>query len=473
MGIPGLLATLFLPWLLGVVWLRARWLKADNLDWPTLLGYGYLAGALMTTLTMRLLGLLGMRLGFLNIALTLTILIALGVWAGRGMPWQGLRLGSDWRALAGWHRAAFAGLMGLVAVRLAGLGLEIIWQPLYAWDAWSHWATKARVWFELGHLAPFASYDIWLQTDGVFTDRAPHYPPAIPLLQVWTSLGLGRWDDVLMSLPWLMCAIALVMAFYGQARQWGIAPLFAMMFTYFLLSLPLLDTHVALAGNADLFLGAVYGLAAFAFFHWTRSRATWQGVMAILLGAGCILLKQPGIGWALTLLPAFWVALAPRAGLIGTLLLGTLALAGLLLFGQNGFNLLGYSLKLAYTPVWLPLWDNLAVLDNWHLLFYLVVAALLVFLPRLFAPAYRAMTVAMGSALAFVLAIFFFTHVGAWVEDYTVINRALLHLVPMLLFYVMVLCWEASGSKPAIAAAGQADQAEEAATGIRPVGQTH
>lgn len=460
MEIPGLLASLCLPWLLGAVWLRARWLKSDDIAWPALLGYGYLAGALGATLVMRLLDLLGVRLGFLNISLSLVMLIALGIWAGRGMPWRGLRIGSDWRALAGWRKAAFAGLLGLVAVRLAGLSLEIVWQPLFPWDAWSHWATKARVWYETGHLIPFAHQDVWLQGGNVYYDRAPHYPPAIPLLQAWTNFGLGRWDDTLMNLPWLMGAIALAMAFYGQARQWGIAPLFAMMFTYFLMSLPMLDAHVALAGYADLFLGVVYGMAAFAFFHWTRSRDTWQGAMAILLGAGCILLKQPGIGWALTLLPAFWVALAPRAGLIGTLISGVLGLAALLLFGQGGFNLLGYSLKFAYTPVWLPLWDNLAVLDNWHLLFYLVAAALLLSLPRLFAPAYRAMTVVVCAALAFVLVIFFFTHISLWIEDYTVVNRALLHLVPMLMFYVMVLFWEASGNLSVITATGQTDQVE-------------
>lgn len=442
MGIPGLLAALFLSWLLGVVWLRVRWLKADNIAWPTLLGYGYLAGALATTQVMRLLDLLDLNLGFASVALTLALLIALGLWGGRDMAWRGLRMGSDCRAIAGWYRAAFAGLLALVAIRLGGLGLEVIWQPLYSWDAWSQWATKARVWYELGHLAPFVSSDVWLQSTDVFTDRAPHYPPTVPLLQVWTGFGLGRWDDALMNLPWLMGAVALALAFYGQARQWGITPLFAMMFTYFLVSLPLLDTHVALAGNADLFLGAIYGLAAFAFFHWVRSRDTWQGTMAILLGAGCILIKQPGIGWALTLLPAFWVALAPRAGLIGTAVFGVLGLAVLLIFGQNGFNLLGYSIKLVFTPVWEPLWNNMAILDNWHLLFYLVVAALLLSLPRLFVPAYRAMTILVSTALTFVLVIFFFTHVSAWVEDYTVVNRALLHLVPMLLFYVMVLFWE-------------------------------
>lgn len=445
MEIPGLLAALFLPWLLGVAWLRARWFKADNIAWPTLLGYGYLAGALATTLVMRLLDAAGMRLGFLNIALTLTLLIVLGIWAGRGMPWRDWRMGKDWHGLAGWHRAAFAGLLGLVAIRLGGLGLEVIWQPLFPWDGWSQWATKARVWYEIGHLAPFVPQDIWLQGGSAYYDRASHYPPAIPLLQVWMSFGLGRWDDALMNLPWLMGAIALALAFYGQARQWGIAPLFAMMFTYFLLSLPLLDSHVALAGNADLFMGAVYGLAAFAFFHWARSRDTWQGAMAIFMGLGCMLIKQPGIGWALTLLPALWVALAPRAGLIGTLILGALALIALLFFGQGGFSLLGYNLEFKFTPVWAPLWENLAILDNWHLLFYLVAAALLLSLPRLFAPAYRAMTIVVSVALVFVLFIFFFTHVSAWVEDYSTVNRALLHLVPMLLFYVMVLFWEASG----------------------------
>ena len=444
MDILGLLATLFLPWLLGVAWLRLPWLKGGAVAWPTLLGYGYLAGALATTLVMRLLDAVGIRLGFLNIALALGLLIALALWAGRGMPWQGRRIGADWQQLAGWHRAAFAGLLLLMVIRLGGLGLEVIWQPLFPWDAWSQWATKARVWYELGHLVPFVPPDTWLQGGGAYYDRAPHYPPAIPLLQTWTSFGLGRWDDSLMNLPWLMAAIALVMAFYGQARQRGIAPLFAMMFSYFLLSTPMLDTHVALAGEADLFLGAVYGLAAFAFFHWTRSRDTWQGAMTILLGAGCILIKQPGIGWALTLLPALWVALAPRAGLIGTVILALLGLAWVLLFGQGGFSLLGYTLKLAFTPVWVPLWDNVAILDNWHLLFYLAAAALLLFLPRLLALPYRAMTTLVVAALVFICAIFFFTYVSAWVEDYTVVNRALLHLVPMLLFYLMVLFWEAS-----------------------------
>ena len=443
MEVLGLLVALFFPWLLGVVWLRCCWLKDDNINWPTLLGYGYLAGVLMTTQMMRLLDAVGMRLGFLNVALTLTLLIALGIWCGRAVMWRhGLSVGTDWHGLAKWHKAAFAGLLALLVVRLSGLGLEVIWQPVFPMDAWTAWATKARVWFEFGHLAPFVPTEIWLKKSGVFTDGGPYYPPAIPLLQVWTCFGLGRWDDSLMNLPWLLCAIALSMAFYGQARQWGIAPLFAMMFTYFLLSLPMLDTHVALAGYADLFMATFYGLASFAFFHWSRSRNSWQGVVAILIGAGCVLIKRPGICWELTLLFALWVALAPRAGSIGLSILVGLGLAVLLLFDLKGFKLLEYPLEFTFTPVWSPILVNLAIFDNWHLFFYMLAAALFLSLPRLFAPAYRAMTVLVCAAWAFLLMVFFFTQASQWVATSMLVNRALLHLVPMLMFYMMVLFWE-------------------------------
>lgn len=455
MEIMGLLATIFLPWLLGVAWLRVRWLKAGEIEWPLLLGYGYLAGALGVTLLMRLMDVVGIRWSFLNISLALALLAAAGLWFGRGLPWRGLGIGRDWRGLAGWRRVAFLGLLGIILVRLAGLGLEIVWQPLLPWDAWSQWATKARVWYEFQHLVPFVPESAWLLGgDGVFWDRAPYYPPAVPLLQVWTSYGLGRWDDALMDLPWLMTAIALGLAFYGQARQWGIIPLFSLMFTYFLLSLPMLDTHVALAGEADLLMSATYGLAAMSFFHWARSREIWQGTTAVLFGLGCILVKQPGLGWALTLLPALWVAVAPRR--IGAIGVGALALvAGVALFTiahENiKLNLWGYPIHLSYTPVWWPLWRNLTVLDNWHLMFYLLPAALAVSLPRLIGPAYRAMTTLVMTAIAFIAVVFFFTHVSAWVKDYTVVNRAILHMVPMLMFYAMVLLWDRSSrSQPAL-----------------------
>jgi hypothetical protein len=107
-------------------------------------------------------------------------------------------------------------LVAWLALRFALLGLAVTWQPLYPWDAWIQWATKARVWYELGRLAPFALPDAWFAANGaVYFDSAPHYPSTMPLLQVWANLALGRWDDALMNWPWWQIAVALTLAVYG------------------------------------------------------------------------------------------------------------------------------------------------------------------------------------------------------------------------------------------------------------------
>lgn len=442
----GLLLGLILPWLLGVVWLRVRWIKAGNITWPTLLGYGYLAGLLITTLVMRLLDLLGYQLGFVNISLLLLLLIAAGVWAGYGTPLRLKDIGSDWAGLNGWYKAAYTALFLLIVIRLVVLGLEVAWRPLFPWDTWASWAPMSRVWYELGHLAPFyAPEDQWLAglRPGEYIDGAWGHPPTIPLIQVWMSYSMGRWDDSLMNLPWLLCAIALGLAFYGQARQWQIPPLFAMMFTYFLLTLPFLNAHVALAGYADIFMGVFYGLAAMAFFHWSRTRDIWQGSVALLFALACAFIKQSGVFWMLTFLPALWVVLMPRAGLIGVALLAGVGTLFVVLGRVTNINLFGYSFSVHYRSAWEPFWQNTLILDNWHLLWYLLGLALVLSIPRLLVHSLRGMTVLVLTSFSFLVGVFFFTETQEYAENYTTLSRTLLHASIMLMFYIMVLFQEA------------------------------
>ena len=104
-------------------------------------------------------------------------------------------------------------------------------------------------------------------------------------------------------------------AVYGVLRAEGVAPLAALFGAYLVASLPLLDVHAALAGYADLPMGAVYLLAATATYRWCQRRDPRDGIVALGLALACPLIKTPGLVWALTLLPGVVVALMPRRGL--------------------------------------------------------------------------------------------------------------------------------------------------------------
>src|SRR3569833_3421050 len=130
---------------------------------------------------------------------------------------------------------------------------EVVRQPLFPWDAWTQWATKARVWFALRHMVPFEPAPQWLAgTTAAYFDAAPHYPATVPLWQVWSCVVLGRFDDALMNLPWWLLGVALSLLLYGFLRDRKTSPLFALVATWMIASMPILETHVALAGYADL-----------------------------------------------------------------------------------------------------------------------------------------------------------------------------------------------------------------------------
>src|SRR5207244_1967271 len=78
-------------------------------------------------------------------------------------------------------------------------------------------------WYEFRHIVPFVQWPEWIATTGTFIDAAPHYPATMPLLQVWSCIAFGSWDDSAMNWPWLMILIALVCVIYGALRGAGVA----------------------------------------------------------------------------------------------------------------------------------------------------------------------------------------------------------------------------------------------------------
>jgi hypothetical protein len=458
-----LFAGLLLPWLLGigiVLLLRPAAIaptEPGEIAWTA--GAGYLAGAFVLTVWMRVLSLAGIRFGLLAVAAPLAILtVVLFVLAWRR---HGGALPAAWRSalrelvlpsqLAGAARIVWWTLVAWIALRFVLLGVEVASRPLYPWDAWTQWATKARVWFELGYLAPFARVNEWLAANGAaYFDASPEYPPTMPLLQVYACLWLGRWDDTLMNWPWWQVAVALSFAVYGGLRSLGAPALAALTGAFLVASLPLANVHVALAGYADLPMAAWYTAAALAFLRWTRHRDARDAALALLLAIACTQIKNPGWFWAATLVPGIVVAVMPRRGMrVAAIGFAAVAVA-LVVFARFKFTVFNYQVNLTFQPAWGDLAQSYFLLGNWNLLWYGALAAALLAWRQLLSPALAPLTMVVAGGLMFLFFVFAFTTASIFITDQTTVNRATLHVAPLVVVFI-VLAWAAFARRWALA----------------------
>jgi hypothetical protein len=463
---------MLLPGMTMALWLRLLWPEAVPGRWPLVLGYGYLFGMLGVAALLWFQGALGWPLGS-GMALTVSgLLLAAAMFLLVQRPYAA---GPDWRParerLNLWQGLAFALILLWVVARWMGLALEVWWLPLFPWDAWTTWGARAKVWSELQTLVPFVSPAAWLadRTGALHTIGAWGYPATISLVATWPTLVLGTWNETAANLPWLGVALALGLGFYGQARLWGASPLTAMVFVWLVMSVPLLNTHIALAGYADVWMATVYGLALMAFLQWVRSGDRRQGLLAILLMLICVAIKREGLVWAALFIPAL---LAAKLGRFSLLMLGgilvtlgvLLWMLGGLAFEVPGLGVIRLSADLIQLPLigemrlenhapWEPVLRHYFLYSNWHLFTYLVLLTLVAASLSLWRNPDQAwqragLVWALGSVGALYF-LFFWTDAYLWAVQATSINRLLLHFMPALLFWSMTVWLEVAGYRQA------------------------
>jgi len=451
MDIIGLLLGLVLLWAFGVACLvafpgKATWTtQTGGVAW--ILGAGGLAGFFLATLWLRALSFAGIHFGVAVIAAPIALAtLALGAWIvrrRRGIERDGLRdalIALSGRSLDGTARVLWRLLLAWIALRFALLFAEVATRPLYPWDSWTQWATKARVWYDLGRIAPFAGTDAWFAAGGAtYFDAAPNYPGTVGLMQVLAGNFLGRWDDTLMNLPFWMLAVAFAFAVFGALRGMGFAPLTALAGTWLVASLPLANVHVALAGYADLPLAMYFCVAILALLRWLTLRQPVDAALALLFLAACPLLKIPGRIWALLAIPALIAGVKPPRGLRIVGAGYAAAVLGLLALAQTNPVILAYHLHLDFAPDWEALANSFFLYDNWHLLWYGAFAVAVLGRRQLLSPQIAPLTVVVAGGMLFLTFVLVFTNASNWVSDQTTVNRATLHLAPLIVIWMLVV----------------------------------
>lgn len=451
-----------LPWAAGCAALAAA-------GWPgatepsrrpagriaTVAGYGYFFGVLILTLWMRLLSATGIAFGRLAIAVPLALVAAIGIYLARERT-PVARAIVVLRSIVNpplprWQRILWWSLLALMALRFATLAVEVAVRPLYPWDAWTQWATKARVWYESGRMVAFVPASDWLAGPAAaYFDVSPANPATVPLLQAWSAIALGRWDDSATNWPWLLMLGAMALAIYGALRERGVPPLGALTGAYIVASLPLLDTHVALAGYPDLLLAGTYTLSALALARSGSSRDTRDGLIAAVLALACPLIDLSGWVWLATLLPGALVARFPSLGL--KILAWGFGAATLTVLVLSGSTPLSSALPwhLEYVSPWRSLADAYLLTDNWHLLWYaaaaLTIAGFRLWLRPAFAPLTMIVATALGGLLA---AAMFGNDLARWFPEAQVLSRATLQIAPLIVV-IGALAWRELALRPAL-----------------------
>jgi hypothetical protein len=76
---------------------------------------------------------------------------------------------------------------------------------------------------------------------------------------------------------------------------------------------------------------------------------------------------------------------------------------------------------------------------NWHLLWYGALGVAVLGRRHLFERELAPLTVVIGSGLLFLFFGFAFTHAAQWVADQSTVNRATLHLAPLLAVWMVLV----------------------------------
>jgi len=340
-------------------------------------------------------------------------------------------------------------LLLLIVARLLLVGDEASLRPVFPWDAWSAWATKAKTWFLLGHREPYGPMLDWLANPvaPLRTAAAWRYPELLAWVQLWFASAAGAWNEPLVNLAWCGALTAFALAAYGYWRAFGLPAWISMALVYALVSLPLLDAHVALAGYADLWVAITLGLAVLAWSRWLIFREPSQWVLAVVVALCLPLIKLEGAVWlfgfaavvVLDLIPRRWRWHAALAGfaVVAIAVFG----AGAIHVGSGGIDVPGFGhFALGWHSVGGAMVASLFTLPNWHLLWYLVPLLLIVRWRRFRTDrASRLIGVLVLLYFAFLFVLFFFTDAAAWAQDYTSANRLILQLVPSVFVLASVL----------------------------------
>lgn len=444
-AVAGLLCSLLLPWFCGGLW-AYWWLgRSGRYNLYSLAGQGFVLGIALVIGLICGADALGMQLQFWPLASVLAGLSVLALVVQRLFPNPVLPQ-AHWEPIPRWHMVAVGLLMAAIVWRHVSLLEVLMLRPVFTPEAWSDGVLPAFVWFAQGSLTPFVEDREWLLAAGeVYANNSAPAPRATSLVQLWSLLGTGGFDNSFIFLPWLLVPTALGLALFGHLRLAGVPTILACIASYSLLSLPVVNEYTVLHGYWEIWLTLSFSLGVFALHQW-RLTGHWSWASwCLFLAALCPAFASSGVvfaallclglcwAWAFRRLPLAPVAL--RWG-VQMVLVAALVVPALWLFSHPHSIFMGSPLSveaLSIEQLGTALYDGIFLQSGWHLLWFVLLGLLFLRrIPRGLLQWPEARWMVTLAALVWGLVQFRFTAAGS--GDFANLSAALLPAVPPLVF---------------------------------------
>lgn len=441
MTMVGHIAGYVLPTLLGVsiLVLLARGRRQFGVFEATALGFALGTGLL--TFYMFFLGLLGVRYTLFVCTAPIWPLL---IWAALVTRRHGWCVGHEGPPL--WAGRSWPARLGL-----ALLVLILVWKvamsaftaavgPTYFDDSVSIWNYKAKVFYEHGGLVLDRSHPDF------FGGHTPKYPNGIPLFKAWLALCRGGWQEEGVNVVNVVVYLCIGILLFHNVRLRA-PPWLALVVAYVGMSVPLLAFHAGF-GYVDMIVGFYLMGGMIYLCRWVEREQVSCVVVAALLFATAGWVKDEAlylfVGGVVPALVA--VGLAHRS-LRRRLLIGAALLTGavLLLLGPWLVCKLIFDFPVAvvgeeyYRLEWHPeafgiMAHQLFSMGNFNIFWivYLVILAVSPVVMRGSGTAFLVVSNVLLLCLAW--GPFFFTPLFKWLPGGSTSLRAMLTLLPTLVF---------------------------------------
>ncbi len=189
-----------------------------------------------------------------------------------------------------------------VLLRMYYIWEEVLLQPLIAWDAWSEHLAKGKVWYyRIYGNKEAGSFPVNNIKIAGFHEFSSNFASLVAL---WQSIGIGRWDEAYILLPWYFTIISVLLSLLGVINYNQPNVLGSFILVCFILLCPMLNTHMALPGYLDIWIACVISIiVGISSLTENNHKAKQSGIIMVfvLLAVLPVIKYKSGLIWVINI----------------------------------------------------------------------------------------------------------------------------------------------------------------------------